>query len=179
MDVLAHGLWTNAVFYQKYARERTQRFLAVLFGILPDLVSFTPSTIYLLFHRQDFYSITTELGRAHGVFKYAIESYNYTHSIIIFSVVMLIVVALRKGRIYWPMWGWALHIFIDIFSHKNFFATPFLFPISDFRVKAISWAHPVFMAVNYSALAAVYLVWFLVIRKRHEPTNSHTNDAKR
>ena len=113
--------------------------------------------------------MTAELGKAHGVFKYAIESYNYTHSMVIFVIVMVIVMIARKGRIYWPMWGWALHVAIDIFTHKEFFATSFLFPFSNYHfTHGVSWAHPVFMVVNYSALAVAYLVWcFLVLRKKN------------
>jgi hypothetical protein len=66
------------------------------------------------------------------------------------------------------MWGWALHIVIDIFTHKNFYETPFLFPVSGFRFShGISWAHPTFMLVNYLALATVYVIWFLVLRKKY------------
>lgn len=166
MDILAHGLWTNAVYYGKYFKDKKSRFLAVLFGVLPDLVSFIPSTIYLFFHRQDFYSITAELGRAQGVFKYALVSYNYTHSMVIFLAAMLVVTVIRKGKIYWPMWGWALHIAIDIFTHKNFFSTPFLFPLSNYHfTHGTAWSHPVFMLFNYSALAVVYLVIFFFFRK--------------
>jgi|SRR3989338_4098879 len=169
MDILAHGLWTNAVFYKKFASEKAQRYVAVLFGILPDLVSFTPSTIYLFFHRQDFYSITAELGKQHWALRYAVESYNYTHSMVVFIIIMVIIMVIRKGHIYWPMFGWALHIPIDIFTHKNFFATPFLFPLSNYQfTHGISWAHPTFMIINYSLLALCYLVWFLVFRKGHD-----------
>ncbi len=69
--------------------------------------------------------------------------------------------------IYWPMWGWLLHILIDIPTHKNFYETPFLFPLSGYRFShGISWGHPTFMIINYGALAAVYLFWFLVLRKK-------------
>ncbi len=167
MDVFAHGLWTNAAFFKKYKNEKRDRFLAIFFGLLPDIISFAPSTIVLLFTRQNFYGMMAELGRAPAVFRYAVESYNYTHSIVIFLAVFLIVTAIRKGQVFWPMLGWALHIFIDLFTHKNFFETPILFPISGYRFSdGISWANPKFMLINYSALAIVYLVWFLVLRKK-------------
>ncbi len=63
MDFFAHGLWTNAVFYKNYPRDRKNRWTAILFGVLPDAVSFTPAMIYLVFHRMDFYSLAVELGK--------------------------------------------------------------------------------------------------------------------
>lgn len=169
MDIFAHGLWTNVVFYPKLAKEKTQRAVAILFGILPDLASFTPSTIYLIFHRVDFYSLWAELDKQPWVFKYAIASYNFTHSLVIFLFVFLAVIAIRRGRIYWPMLGWLLHILIDIPTHKHFFTTPFLYPFSGYRfTEGVSWGHPKFMLINYGLLAAVYLFWFLVLRRKRE-----------
>jgi hypothetical protein len=166
MDILAHSLWTNVVFYKKFRLETKQRLLAVFFGILPDLVSFVPSTVYLLFVGKRFSPAL--FGSDLWVFKYAEASYNYSHSMVIFLGIALLIFIVRKGNMYLPMWGWALHIVIDIFTHKNFYETPFLFPVSGFRFShGISWAHPTFMLVNYLALATVYVIWFLVLRKKY------------
>ncbi len=169
MDVFAHALWTNAVFYKKYRKEKLQRYIAVAFGVLPDLAVFTPAFLYGI------YMVLTKGAREFGPaafasnawpFQFASIGYNYTHSLVIFAIVMVIVMVIRKGKTYWPMWGWVLHILIDIPSHKGFYETPFLFPLSSYKFDhGVSWAHPLFMLVNYSLLAIVYLVWFLVLRK--------------
>jgi membrane-bound metal-dependent hydrolase YbcI (DUF457 family) len=174
MDIFAHTLWTNIVFYKKLQNERKQRLFAVLFGILPDLISFSPVFLYAFFTRIEFFDL---VGSKVWVVRYASESYNYTHSVIIFSLACIIVALFRRYTLkihdreklmYWPMFGWALHIFIDIFTHKGFYETPFLFPLSGFKFSyGISWGHPVFMIINYSILAGVYLFWFLVIRKNY------------
>lgn len=162
MDIFAHSLWTNAVFYKKYKEDKKNLFLSVLFGILPDLVSFSPLFIYGFISRQGFPGIFGDNPLAN----YAHESYNYTHSIVIFIAVFLVVTAIRRWKVYWPMFGWALHICIDIFTHKGFYETPFLFPLSGFRFEyGISWGHPVFMAINYSCLVLVYTVIFYFSRK--------------
>lgn len=164
MDIFAHGLWTNIVFYKKYATEKTQRLIAVLFGVLPDLISFTPATLYVLLTRQDF---SPELFFSEKwVFTFAAASYDFTHSIVIFLAAVIIVAIIRKGKLYWPMWGWALHILIDIPTHKDFYETPFLFPFSDYKFgSGVDWAEPGFMVINYGALVLIYLFWFLVLRK--------------
>lgn len=180
MDVFAHTLWTNAVFYKKYPQDRKNRYWAVFFGVAPDLAGFTPAFLYILFSGHRFGP-----GLFNGslwVFRFASAAYNYTHSLVIFAVLMIIVTAIRKGKIFWPMWGWALHILIDIPSHKGFYETPFLFPLSGYRFEhGVSWGHPLFMIINYSALAAVYLVWFFVLRRRRQSTgggaNQRTNDT--
>ncbi|MCC7356813.1 MAG: hypothetical protein IT410_04365 [Candidatus Doudnabacteria bacterium] len=166
MDVLAHTLWTNALFHIKYATERRQRYTAVAFGVVPDLIGFTPVVIYMLVTLAPFnpgqYTEPT-----HWTLIYAEHAYNYTHSFVIFLASTLLVMAIRKGKLYWPMLGWGLHILIDIFTHPDFFQTPFLFPLSGFKYYGgISWAHPVFMAINYSLLILVYLIIFWYRGKR-------------
>ena len=100
--------------------------------------------------------------------QYVYQLYNFSHSLIIFGAIFVLVWLILR-RPWLPLLGWGLHIVIDIFSHNNmFFPTPFLFPISDFRVNATSWANPVFMAANYSILVLVYLIMY--IRKENPST---------
>lgn len=171
MDIFAHMLWTNVVYYKKYKAEIKNRLIAVAFGVVPDLMSFVPFFVYTFLGGKEFWEVV-ESGA--WVARYASESYNYTHSIVIFTIVFLFVGAVRKGFnktfVYWPIFGWLLHILIDIPTHRNFYETPFLFPLSGYRFShGISWGHPTFMALNYGALAAAYLIWFLVLRKRNLP----------
>ena len=175
MDILAHSLWTNLAFLKKYPDNKKQRLWAVFFGILPDLISFAPATIFGLFMsigRNSAGHLLALTGSNFWPFVWARESYNYTHSLVVFLGIFLTVIAVRKGKIYWPLLGWTLHIGIDIFSHKNFYETPFLFPISNYRFShGMSWGHPVFMAVNYSSLAVVYLVLYFILRRKHGQKN--------
>lgn len=179
MDVLAHTLWTNAVFHVKYHNQRRQRYIAAFFGVLPDLLSFVPATIYSLLNvskiqnfiqGQDLTKISPEHYDALNswVFNYAVQSYNYTHSFVIFAALFLIVYIVRKRKPYWPLLGWGLHILIDIFTHKDFFETPFLFPLSNYtNHHAIVWGEPVFMAINYGLLIFVYALIFWYQRKKN------------
>jgi hypothetical protein len=164
MDIFAHTLWTNAVFYPKYQNRRKQRYIAAMFGVIPDLVGFTPAFFYMLFSENGFNR--SLFNSSVWVFKFASEAYNYTHSLVIFGAVALLVMLIRKGKFYWPMFGWALHILIDIPTHKGFYETPFLFPISDYRFShGISWGNSSFMMLNYSALIVVYLLIWLYAKK--------------
>ncbi len=156
------------VYYKKYKENLKQRLWAVFFGVAPDLVAFAPATIYaFLFGRGQ--HLTSLANSNMWVFAYAREAYNYSHSFVIFLGVFLLVMALRKGRPYWPLLGWALHIAIDLFTHPDFYRTPFLFPISEYRNPyGISWAEPKFMLVNYILIAIFYILIFTVWkRKKH------------
>ncbi|KKU48450.1 hypothetical protein A3H10_02595 [Candidatus Uhrbacteria bacterium RIFCSPLOWO2_12_FULL_46_10] len=151
MDTLAHGLWANVIYQRQRAADR---WWAIFFGVAPDLFSFGP------------FMISRILFGTFGVGRPEVESiplyvsfiYNYTHSAVIFLVVFGLVALWRSGKIWWPLAAWGLHILIDIGTHTyEFFPTPFLFPLSSWKVNAINWADPTFMIVNYSLLVLAYL----------------------
>ncbi len=185
MDVIAHTLWTNAVFHFKYKNQRRMRYLAAFFGVAPDLVGFTPLFIYLIISGRVFNGERLSfLYQTHWTFRFAEEAYNYTHSLVIFGICFLSVLILgnlykhlkrgslqsfswRKAWFFWPMLGWALHILIDIPTHPDFYSTPFLYPISSFENHhGMPWSHPVFMVVNYTLLAMAYAAISVYHRRR-------------
>jgi membrane-bound metal-dependent hydrolase YbcI (DUF457 family) len=68
------------------------------------------------------------------------------------------------------MLGWALHILIDVFTHRGLFAVKFLWPILSVHVNGIRWETRWFLVVNYTALATVYLLlWIYRVRKPSLP----------
>lgn len=190
MDVFAHTLWTNAVFHLKYRHQRKMRYLAAFFGVVPDLIGFAPLFIYLVASGRFFDGFPFS-GPQNWTFSFAENAYNYTHSLVVFALVFLLVMVigniyfytrkdtpdtkdnflrLRNGRIwfFWPLLGWLLHILIDIPTHPEFYQTPLFFPLSDIRNShGVSWAHPVFMAVNYSLLIMAYIGLWYYQRKKY------------
>ncbi len=163
MDTLAHGLWTYAIFHKTKSSK-----LAVLFGVLPDLISFTPFFITRIISNQF-------KGRPNsaGIPNFITSSYNFTHSLII-AIVAIILITLIMRKFYTFLLGWPLHILIDIPTHETtFFPTPFLYPISDLRISGISWGRPEMLAVNYLTLALVYA--FLLNRIKHDKKPIRTN----
>src|SRR3989344_6280017 len=149
MDIFSHFLWTYAVFF----KFKKYRLLTAIFGILPDILSFGPFFIYGLITRN-FTSGKPELS---SIPDYVFTAYNFTHSLVIFLIIVGILYYItRQIPIYTG--GWLLHILIDIPSHsREFFPSPFLYPISSFNVNGISWGNPKFLIVNYSLLLIVYL----------------------
>lgn len=167
MDVFSHALWTNLLYYPKYKDRLHRRLWAAFFGVLPDLISFLPSTLFLVFSGRNF-PMTVE-GMSHvSVLKYALYSYNFTHSLVTFAVVLLVSLALNRGKIWWPVFGWLFHIVLDVFTHKaEFFATPIFFPISNVKyLHEFSWAEPHFLLVNWAVLLLLYVGLFYDARQR-------------
>ena len=192
MDIFAHGFWTNAIYQiaarkVKKVRTRKEIWLAIFFGVAPDLFSFgiyavaniirsgrlLPSYTIARFqqvtssiHSNPFYSVSGGPPDPAQVPAYVHVLYDYTHSLVIFLFVFLLIWLLRR-RPYWLLAGWGLHILIDIFTHtERFFPTPLFFPLSSFHFSGISWADPVFMLVNYLALVIVYLYLYKPLGRR-------------
>lgn len=158
MDIFAHTLWTAAV-YQKWTLK--YRLAAAFFGVAPDLASF--GIFFIQRSWQGFFQV----GKPSLEFipPYVYILYNLTHSLVIFLAVVLIFYLWQK-RLPWLIGGWGLHIIIDMFTHsREFFPTPFLWPISDYTVDSFSWAESWFMALNYGALAVVYVRWYFKKRR--------------
>jgi hypothetical protein len=61
------------------------------------------------------------------------------HSLIVFLLVFGLTSILAR-RVVFEMLGWLLHILIDMPTHSlSYYATRFLWPISDYRVDGIAW----------------------------------------
>jgi hypothetical protein len=149
MDVLAHFLWSVALFWNQ-----RHRLYAGLFGVLPDLLTFTPFLLGELGHL-----------RGHGapaistIPSYVFMMYNVTHSIIVWVVLFSTVwIIMRKPPVILGAWG--VHILCDLFTHEpGYFLTPIFWPISSWHyTNGVRWSTPTFMIINYSALAIVYLL---------------------
>ena len=150
MDIISHGLWGGVAFGRK---SKKIFWIAFFFGIAPDLFSFG------IFFIQNIF--VNGLSFSHEAYHTIIPSYlyalyNITHSLVIFTLVFLIVSYFFKRPVY-EMCGWGLHIVLDIFTHSYaFFPTPFLFPISNFKVNSIGWNHPIIFVPNIILLLIVY-----------------------
>ena len=149
MDTFAHGLWSYAIFHRK-----KYVWLATLFGVMPDIFSF--GILFLM----NLVNGNMHRGRppVESLPKWLSPAYNLTHSFVMFAAVFLAIFLIAK-KWFWPLTAWAIHILIDIPTHSfQFFPTPFLWPISDYKFNGISWATPWFMLLNYGALMIVFVV---------------------
>ena len=163
MDIASHGLWGGVAFGRK---SRRNFWLAFFFGIAPDFFSFG------LFFIQRWFTNGFSLGfqgrPSHDILpSYVSTFYDFTHSLVIFSIIFFVVWIYFERPIY-VMLAWPLHIITDTFVHsKEYFPTPFLFPLSDYRFDGISWGHPYIFFPNLALLLLAY-IWFLYKKKTRQ-----------
>lgn len=184
MDTFSHGLWATAA--AKAANKTGQKRLRVgwmaFWGVLPDLFSFTPAIIWILWQMviqgTSFADIPRlerlplEVRDSFLIFRLTNTLYHISHSIVIFAAVFLVAWGFRRlryryrqqvpttvqGTPYWEMAGWLIHIVMDIPTHaKEFYPTPFLWPLLDLKLYGISWATPWVMVLNYSTLVGLFV----------------------
>lgn len=156
MDIFAHALWTYAIYSKTpYA------LLAVIFGVFPDLVSFSLFFVKTLLKGN----LNFKKPKVSSVPKYIFTIYDITHSLVIFFITTIIVGLLIKS-IPWFMGGWLIHIVLDIPTHKtDFFPTPFLWPVSNYKFKrGTTWDSKKFLIINYTLILLVY-IYIIFIRR--------------
>ncbi len=152
MDILAHGLWGGAAFGWK-----RKYFWAFLFGMLPDLIAFGPFFVYRIL------SGTLKFGKPEiaSIPPAVFTAYNCSHSLFTAAAILLLMRFAISKESFISACAYPLHILFDIPTHdKTFFPTPFLFPLSNFRIDGISWGNKYFMLSNYAALLTVYFIYF-------------------
>ncbi len=172
MDILAHTLWANAgaraanaVAEKKNKKLHISPGWTAFFGVFPDFFAFSIPFIVrfysVFFDGKTFSTVFVRPDMVEGAipqgFGLAHNLYQYSHSLVIWCIVFLLVWIIFKRPRY-ELLGWALHILIDIPSHVlTFFPTPFLFPLSDYKFPyGIQWSNQWYMIVNYGLLLIIW-----------------------
>ena len=149
MDTLSHALWGKGLFgYRKY------RWYSFLFGALPDLFSFGIYFIYSIF-----FTSSPIMGRPtrSEIPEWVYSLYDISHSLVIASIFIFIAYKINKEFAF-PMLAWPAHIILDFFTHSiEFFPTPILWPISDFRFDGIPWSNPIILVVNIVCIFILFI----------------------
>ena len=161
MDVVAHGLWGGAFFGRK---SKAQWRAACLIGSAPDVIAFGPFLI-------------SQIGSSSWVNfpPYVHQSYDVTHSLVVWATVTAVVWFLRKS-FPWILCPWALHVLCDIPFHSiDFFPTPYLWPLSTPFHNGTPWARPVFILGNYMAIIVVYAATAWIRRSKTNATGTVTH----
>ncbi|MBI4991976.1 MAG: hypothetical protein HZB99_02050 [Candidatus Harrisonbacteria bacterium] len=175
MDIFSHALWSGGIYkaISLPPRKKLKILWAVFFGVAPDLFSFGILFIENLFFRGLFRPefASGEHG-LNGAFvpHYVFTLYNYTHSLIVFLAVFLLIWLIRR-KPFWEMGTWGLHILSDIPTHTSrFFPTPFLWPFSPYKASVISWARLEFLIPNYSLLIIFYGIIYWLNKRPNKKT---------
>ena len=152
MDFFAHGFWSYIFF-----NHLKKPWLAVIFGLLPDSISWG---LYFIFNL-----LTGQLNSGPPIVEnipsWVFGLYGLGHSLIISLLVIMVVFLIVKKTPYF-MLAWPIAIIIDIFTHtREFLPTPFLWPLSEWKFPGISWGTWQFMLLNYSLIIIGLIYIFL------------------
>lgn len=152
MDLISHGLWGGAAFGKKSKKEF---WFSVFWGMFPDAFAFGLFIIFSFFQVYEGYFF----GPWHNLATippHVPVLYRLTHSIFVFGAALFIAWRIT-GKIQWPMCAWGLHLLFDIPTHvKEYFATPILWPLSDWTFGGWTWRDPVIFIPNVVALLVIY-----------------------
>ena len=161
MDIIAHSLWAAAgvTAARKSANVQIRLWRTVWWAKFPDLLAFGPPVAVglwlLLTGGAD--ARAMRAGRLPHL-NLGVQLYPLGHSLITFLLVFA-VASLLARRVVLELLGWLSHILIDIFTHSyRYYATRFLWPVSDIRFNGLPWWTPWFWCSTYVALAIVYFV---------------------
>ena len=156
MDYFAHGIWSYIIFHRI-----KKVYLAIIFGLLPDTISWAIYAFYRMI-------ISEEFGRPvlEQIPQWVFTLYNISHSLIVCGFVIIVIyLILKRVPIY--VFAWPISIVFDIFTHTRYFLpTPFLWPLSEWKFPGISWGNAKFMLFNYLVIFALLLIIYINKRAR-------------
>lgn len=147
MDYFSHGFWSY-IFFHKTKRP----LLAVIFGLMPDNLSWALYFLFNVFTGQLF-------GRPHPelVPDWIFTLYGISHSLILWLIAALVIYfVLKKHFLY--LYAAPIAILMDVPTHsREFLPTPFLWPLSEWTFPGFSWGNGWFMLINYSLIVACFI----------------------
>jgi len=180
MEILSHALWAGAAgkainLSASWRKKQPLKLKWMAFwGIFPDFFAFSPAFAYM-FASYIFPSLPKMYHPGPNNIEPATENtllisnlthnlYNLSHSLIIFILIFGLIWLISK-RPRWEIGGWMLHILIDIPTHSyQFYPTPFLWPISDFKINGTHWGSLQFELINYFLILSAYVLLWLIKR---------------
>ena len=148
MDTLSHALYGKGLFgYKKY------RWYSFFFGIVPDIFSFGIYFIYLIVFSEFEFGRPSRDELPYWVY----DLYDISHSMVTALVFIAIANKINKDFA-WPMLAWPMHIIVDFFTHSiEFFPTPILWPISDYRFDGVPWSNPYVLVINFVLIFVIFI----------------------
>lgn len=168
MEIVAHSLSAAAaaiVVKRRWAPGVSIGWTA-FWSAFPDILAFGPGIVAGLWLRISGSGQEAAEGHLLPHVHVGLPLYPFAHSLIMFLVVFGLASILTR-RVVLAMLGWLLHIAIDIPTHSfSYYATRFLWPVTNYSIDGIAWWTPWFWAATYVVLAVVYLVLWKTGRMR-------------
>lgn len=164
MDIFSHGLYGGIATGRK---SKQNYWLAFLFGVGPDLISFGPFFLINFFKLESWFKENFVPPASLPVPEIIHTLYDFTHSFVIYFIFFALLWWLGKKSFAKLTLAWPLHILVDIPTHSaQFFPTPFLWPISNFYIDGIPWSNPIIFIPNVVIIITLYSYWYLKNNKK-------------
>ncbi|MBD3318481.1 hypothetical protein GF342_01075 [Candidatus Woesearchaeota archaeon] len=157
MDIFAHAAISFIAFHWM-----RRWWLAILFGVLPDIMSWGVYVAYSIIN-----------GGAFGppnlaqIPAWTFMLYGISHSLIVWGLVVAVLYFSLKKFPYYVLAA-PLAISIDVLTHsRDFLPTPFLWPLSEWRFPGIQWGQEWFIVTYWTLIIiGIAAVMFYKYRKR-------------
>ena len=161
MDTLSHALWGKGLFGY-----RGHRWLPILFGVFPDLLSFGTLFLIRIVNGDLNYSglpTLESLLQLEPFPKWVFTLDSITHSFVVAFFFVTLIYYLKRELV-WPMLAWPFHIALDFAFHtKELFPVKLFWPLTNYSIDGISWSHPI---VWFSNLAGIIILFLFRWRSR-------------
>jgi len=159
MDIISHWLrWWISVG----RKSKKQFWLSFAFGILPDFLSFGLPFVITIFSVIFLWASFTGMEAAHHNLdgSYIHNIYTVTHSFIVWAVFFFWLWLIFRKPIL-PVFAWLFHILLDIPTHSlKFYATPFLWPISDYKFDGTPRSNPWILWTDIVLIIIMYGIYY-------------------
>ncbi len=161
MEIVAHVLWASAavITARRYTNAGIPVRSTLWWAAFPDVLAFGPPIAAgVVLRLAGGPNSAPAEGHILPHVHLGLPLYPAAHSALAFLVVFALAAILAR-RVVVGMLGWLLHIVIDIPTHSlDYYATRFLWPVSDFRIDGVAWWTPWLWAATYAALGVVFLL---------------------
>lgn len=135
------------------------------FALIPDMSSFGAFMI----QRLATGAFTPGKPPVETLPQYVFNNYNLTHSLVI-ALAVGIVIRLAWKPLFLPFLAWPLHILCDIPLHsREYFPTPFLYPLSDFTFDAWSFGEHRWLIPLYWLIIGIAFLHLRKLRGQESP----------
>jgi hypothetical protein len=167
MDTFSHALWGYGLFGQK-----GRPWWALLFGSLPDLMSFG----ILIAIRVIAGAFNFSPPEMHTIPAWVLLNYSVGHSILIAGACTTMILYLRRDFGF-AMLAWPFHILLDFPFHSHeFFPTKLFWPISEWSFDGISWGNPWVWFPNVAGLLILLAYRWRQRNRRRIVSSVRSND---
>ena len=168
MDIISHGLRGGIAFGRK---NKKQFWLSFAFGILPDFVAFGFPVAALIFGMIFLWWSRPTISGVQNIpgAEYIGAIYTVSHSLVVRAAAFLLMRLIFRKPVR-ASFARLFHILLDIPTHSlAFYATPFLRPISNYRVNGIPRSNAVILYPDIALLIIVYGIyrWRKYRKKKH------------